>query len=63
MTVTNIVDGDTIDVTFKNGTTERVRILGVDTPETHVENESVDLEGIDRSDYLREWGHKTSEYT
>jgi micrococcal nuclease len=32
-TVTNIVDGDTIDVRSSTGTTERVRIIGIDTPE------------------------------
>lgn len=31
-TVTNIVDGDTIDVE-RDGTTERIRIIGIDTPE------------------------------
>lgn len=30
--VTNIVDGDTVDVT-RSGTTERVRLVGIDTPE------------------------------
>lgn len=33
-TVTNVVDGDTIDVTDENGTERRVRMIGVDTPET-----------------------------
>jgi endonuclease YncB( thermonuclease family) len=32
-TVTNIVDGDTIDVRSSDGTEERVRIIGIDTPE------------------------------
>jgi micrococcal nuclease len=32
-TVTNIVDGDTIDVRSGIGVTERVRIIGIDTPE------------------------------
>ncbi len=31
--VTNVVDGDTIDVSFDN-TKERVRLLGINTPET-----------------------------
>jgi micrococcal nuclease len=33
--VTGVVDGDTIDVSI-NGRDERVRLLGVDTPEVHV---------------------------
>lgn len=32
-TVTNIVDGDTIDVMADDGTFERIRIIGIDTPE------------------------------
>jgi endonuclease YncB( thermonuclease family) len=31
--VLNIVDGDTIDVRLKNGVEERVRFIGIDTPE------------------------------
>ncbi|MBI3972491.1 MAG: thermonuclease family protein [Chloroflexi bacterium] len=32
-TVVRVVDGDTIDVRLAGGTTERVRLIGVDTPE------------------------------
>jgi micrococcal nuclease len=63
VTVTKIVDGDTIDVMFANGSTERIRLLGVDTPETHVENQPEEFEGIDSTDYLREWGRKATNYT
>ena len=31
--VTRIIDGDTIDVQFTNGTTDRVRYVGMNTPE------------------------------
>ncbi len=31
--VTNVVDGDTIDVRLASGKTERVRVIGIDTPE------------------------------
>ncbi len=31
--VTRVVDGDTLDVRLANGTRERVRLIGVDTPE------------------------------
>lgn len=33
--VTAVVDGDTIDVVVGAGRVERVRLIGVDTPETH----------------------------
>lgn len=32
--VSKVIDGDTIDVTDKNDQTKRVRIIGIDTPET-----------------------------
>ena len=32
-TVTYVVDGDTVDVRLANGKRERVRVLGIDTPE------------------------------
>ncbi|WP_292485600.1 thermonuclease family protein [Methanohalobium sp.] len=63
VTVTKVVDGDTIDIRYSNGTTERVRLLGVDTPETHTDNEPEEFEGIDNASYLYEWGEKASDYT
>jgi len=44
--VVSVVDGDTIDVRYPNGTTERVRLLGVDTPEVHTENDPPEFEGV-----------------
>lgn len=35
VTVTNVVDGDTVDIRFQNGTTDTVRLIGADTPETY----------------------------
>lgn len=35
MTVTRVIDGDTVDVSSGGGATERVRILGIDTPEVY----------------------------
>lgn len=32
-TVTNIVDGDTVDVLSSSGVEERIRVIGIDTPE------------------------------
>jgi micrococcal nuclease len=45
-TVTEVVDGDTIDVRFADGSTDRVRLLGVDTPEVHVAPEPEEFEGV-----------------
>lgn len=45
-TVTDVVDGDTVDVRFANGTTDTVRLLGIDSPETHAENTPDEYEGV-----------------
>jgi len=45
-TVTDVVDGDTIDVRFTNGSTDTVRLLGIDTPEVHVETQPGEFEGV-----------------
>ena len=50
VTVVSVVDGDTIDVRYPNGTTERVRLLGVDTPEVHAENDPPEFEGVPDTD-------------
>ena len=66
VTIVRVVDGDTFEVRFPDGHTENVRLLGVDTPEVHVENDPAEFEGIpttpDGHDWLRDWGHKASEF-
>lgn len=66
VTVVRVIDGDTLEVKFPDGHTEDVRLLGIDTPEVHVENDPAEFEGIpDTSageDWLRDWGHKASEF-
>jgi micrococcal nuclease len=66
VTVTEVVDGDTMTVAYRNGSTETIRLLGVDTPEVHVENDPAEFDGIPDTDrgreWLRDWGHKASEY-
>lgn len=44
--VTDVVDGDTVDVRYPNGSEDTVRLLGVDTPEVHVENDPAEFEGV-----------------
>jgi micrococcal nuclease len=46
--VTNVVDGDTIDVDL-GGRTERVRLIGIDTPETKKPNTPVECFGPEAS--------------
>jgi endonuclease YncB( thermonuclease family) len=51
-TVTNVVDGDTIDVRFTDGRTARVRLIGVDTPEVYGQ---VECFGVAASQFTAEW--------
>lgn len=66
VTVVRVIDGDTLEVRFPSGTVEDVRLLGVDTPEVHVENDPAEFEEIPTTqhgnDWLRDWGHKASEF-
>lgn len=50
--VQNFVDGDTITVSM-NGTSEKVRFIGVDTPETHKPNTPVQCYGHDAADFTK----------
>ncbi len=51
--VTRVVDGDTIEVDY-NGTLEKVRLIGVDTPESvHPDSSKNTEEGILASDYTK----------
>jgi|AntDeeMinimDraft_5_1070356.scaffolds.fasta_scaffold10144_3 micrococcal nuclease len=65
-TVTEIVDGDTVEVRYANGTTDTVRLLGVDTPEVHVANDPPEFEGVPDTEAgkacLRDAGRNASGY-
>lgn len=51
--VSRFVDGDTIEVNM-NGQTETVRMIGVDTPETHRPNTPVQCYGPAASSYTKD---------
>ncbi|MFC3476496.1 thermonuclease family protein [Halobacterium litoreum] len=65
-TVVSVVDGDTVDVRFADGTEERVRLLGVDTPEVHADVSPGEFEGVPDTEAgracLRDWGERASEF-
>jgi micrococcal nuclease len=65
-TVTEVVDGDTLDVRYRDGSTERVRLLGVDTPEVHTGTDPAEFEGIPESatgrEWLSDWGDRASAF-
>lgn len=66
--VTDVIDGDTIDVQFldvsyKRKTSERVRMLGVDTPEVVAsKNKPYEYDNITDLKCLAYWGKKAKEY-
>lgn len=66
-TVVDVADGDTVDVRLANGTTETVRLVGVDTPEVWVRNTPAEFRGMANTSAtrgcLRSWGHRASDYT
>ncbi|MCU1502975.1 MAG: putative nuclease [Ilumatobacteraceae bacterium] len=49
-TIVRVVDGDTVDATV-SGTDERVRLIGIDTPETKKPNTPVQCYGPEASAY------------
>lgn len=51
--VTNVVDGDTLDVLI-DGKTERLRLIGIDTPETVDPRKPVQCFGIEASSKAKE---------
>lgn len=66
-TVTRVVDGDTMEVTFTNGEQDTIRLLGVDTPETIASNENpTEYAGIPDTirgrDWLLNWGEKAKSF-
>ncbi|MDZ7702499.1 MAG: lamin tail domain-containing protein [Halobacteriales archaeon] len=65
-TVIDVVDGDTVEVRFPDGSTDTVRLLGVDTPEVHAANEPAEYEGVpdtsSGADCLRGAGHDASAF-
>ncbi|MFC6735686.1 lamin tail domain-containing protein [Halolamina salina] len=64
--VIDVVDGDTIDVRYLNGSEDTVRLLGVDTPEVHAETDPAEFPGVPETEAgrncLREWGERASQH-
>jgi len=57
--VKRIVDGDTVDVIIDLGFSifysTRVRLYGIDTPESRTRNKDEKVRGLLSKDYLKEW--------
>lgn len=52
--VLKIIDGDTISVEI-NGEEKKIRILGINTPESVDPDRPVECYGIEASNYLKQW--------
>jgi micrococcal nuclease len=65
-TVVRVIDGDTFEVRFKNGETDTVRLIGVDTPEPIISNMDPSEYGIPDTtagqDWLLRWADEASNY-
>ena len=57
--VNKIVDGDTLDITIDLGfsltTKQRVRLNGIDTPETNTKDECERKFGIEAKEFMQNW--------
>lgn len=67
VTVTRVIDGDTVEIRYANGTAETVRLLGVDTPETPPNTVSPgEFEGVPDTEagraHLVSWGGNATEF-
>ena len=61
-TVVKVIDGDTVEVVLQDGSSERVRLLGVDTPETYGQNKPHEYGGITDTACLDDSGHLATEF-
>lgn len=65
VTVEKVVDGDTIRIRYQNDTTDTVRMLGVDTPETYGENTPEEFSVPSTAagkECLSTWGEKAKSF-
>jgi len=51
--IVKVIDGDTVDVSM-NGRTERIRLIGIDTPETKKPNTPIQCFGPEASKHTKE---------
>ena len=59
--VVRVVDGHTAEVRLQDGSTDTVRFLGIDTPETYIPNKAHEYGNITDLACLDAWGHRASE--
>ncbi len=52
--VVDVVDGDTMDIEYENGTDDTVRLIGVDTPEVYTDVSPEEYEGVPDTEPARQ---------
>ena len=62
-TVTRVIDGDTVEIQLSDGSTDTLRMLGVDTPEISGSNKPREYGDITDLNCLDKWGDISTEYT
>ncbi|PKB64301.1 MAG: hypothetical protein BZY82_11550 [SAR202 cluster bacterium Io17-Chloro-G3] len=60
--VTRIIDGDTFEVVLEDGSSDMVRLLGVDTPETNGQNKPHEYGTITNTACLDKWGAQATSF-
>ena len=65
--IVKVVDGDTVDVDIDLGfdvwlKKQRIRLYGVDTPETYGKNKTYEYGDITDTTCLKSWGKKATEF-
>ena len=63
ITVTRVIDGDTIEVEAGDGSKDMIRLLGVDTPEIAGPNKPNEYGDITDTACLDDWGIRAKEFT
>jgi endonuclease YncB( thermonuclease family) len=66
VTIVDVVDGDTMEAEFQDGSRDTLRLLGIDTPELNGGVDPEEFEGIPDSaagrDWLEGWAENASDY-
>jgi micrococcal nuclease len=60
--VSRIIDGDTFEVVLEDGSSDTVRLLGVDTPETNGQNKPYEYGNITNTACLDKWGAQATSF-
>jgi micrococcal nuclease len=61
--VVRVADGDTITVELSDKTRERIRLIGIDTPEMDASKNAPREYGSLSQDHLAEWAQKAKDFT